>query len=98
MAISEKAPEDMKKLKNGVIGVVVLLVLGVLSPVIIAEFTGVDVETLCETVTDPDTGTSADVCLEDGEIKKNILRALDYVIYGVAIIGFIALVVVGVKY
>ena len=70
MAISEKSPKDMKKLKSGVIGVVLLRVPGALSPVIIAEFTGVDLDDLCETVT-KDDGTTEKVCLEDGEIKKH---------------------------
>lgn len=93
MVLSEKDPDDKQKLKSGVIGVVVLLVLGSLSPVIIEEFTGVDIETLCE---EGEDGSAQ--CLREGDIKSTILDGLGYVALVVAIIGFVGLIIVGVKY
>ncbi len=94
MVLSEKDPEDKQKMKNGVIGVVVLLVLGSLSPLIIEEFTDVDLETLCEK---SQNGTDIE-CLEDGGIKSTVLEGLGYVSIIIAIVGFVGFVIVGVKY
>ncbi len=93
MVLSEKDPEDKQKLKNGVIGVVILLVLGSLSPLIIEEFTGVDIDSLCETNTN---GTQT--CLQDGGVKTAMMDALGYVSLVIAVIGFVGLIIVGVKY
>ena len=98
MVFSEKEPEDKTKLKNGVVGVAVLLVIGSLSPTIISEFTGVDLDTLCEDVpADAPPGTSPN-CLEDGDVKKAILESIGYVAIVIALCGFVGLVIVGVKY
>ena len=100
MALSEKSEEDKKKVKSGVIGVVVLLVLGSLGPVMISEFTGVDVtaDALCADKNDDGDTTDAGECLDGGEFEVQVIRALGYVSYAIAIVGFVALVVVGVKY
>lgn len=94
MVLSEKDPEDKQKMKNGVIGVVVLLVLGSLSPLIIEEFTDVDLETLCEKA----QGGADPECLEEGDIKTTVLEGLGYVSIIIAIVGFVGFVIVGVKY
>ncbi len=94
MVLSEKDPEDKQKMKSGVIGVVVLLVLGSLSPLIIEEFTDVDLETLCEKGRN---GTDIE-CLEEGDIKSTVLEGLGYVSIIIAIVGFVGFVIVGVKY
>ncbi|MCE2499193.1 MAG: hypothetical protein J4F28_09495 [Nitrosopumilaceae archaeon] len=93
MVLSEKDPEDKQKMKNGVIGVVVLLVLGSLSPLIIEEFTNVDLETLCEK---NQNGTDIE-CLDEGGIKSTVLEGLGYVSIIIAIVGFVGFVIVGVK-
>ena len=93
MVLSEKEADDKLKLKNGLIGVVVLLVLGSVSPMIISEFTNVDVYTLCETDEDGN-----EVCPDEGELSSAVIDALGYVSLFIAIIGFIGLVIVGVKY
>ncbi len=94
MALSDKEADAKKNLKSGVIGVAVLLVMGLLGPVIIGELTGVDLETLCEEGAEPGT----DACPEDGEITEIITTALGYVSTIVAIIGFVALLIIGIKY
>ena len=97
MVFSEKAPEDMKKLKNGVIGVVILLALGALSPVVIQEFTGVDLETLCSKDETPPAGETD--CLGTSEdISKQVFKALGSVPAVVAVIAFIGFAIVGGKY
>ncbi|MCE2499139.1 MAG: hypothetical protein J4F28_09215 [Nitrosopumilaceae archaeon] len=94
MVLSEKDPEDKKKMKSGVIGVVVLLVLGSLSPLIIEEFTNIDLETLCEK---SQNGTDVE-CLDKGDIRTAVLEGLGYVSIIIAIVGFVGFVIVGVKY
>lgn len=98
MVFSEKEPEDKTKLKNGVVGVAVLLIIGSLSPTIIGEFTGVDLDTLCEDVPSPDGTGTVEKCLEDGDIKKTILDSIGYVSFIIAVCGFVGLIIVGVKY
>ncbi|MDE0266642.1 MAG: hypothetical protein OXK17_06450 [Thaumarchaeota archaeon] len=97
MVFSEKAPEDMKKLKSGVLGVVILLVLGSLSPTIIQEFTGVDLETLCGKGETPPAGATD--CLDtSGDISKQVFKALGSVPIVVAVIAFVGFAIVGGKY
>ena len=98
MVFSEKEPEDKTKLKNGLVGVAVLLIIGSLSPTIISEFTGVDLDTLCEDVPDDAPDGTEPNCLEEGDVKKAVLEGLGYVAFAIALCGFGGLVIVGVKY
>ena len=101
MVLSEdKGPEDKKKLKNGVVGVAVLLILGSLAPVIIQESTGVDLTTLCGKDDTPISGTDPPTCLDvdNPELSKQMLSALGYVSTIVAVVAFVGLIIVAVKY
>lgn len=93
MVLSEKETGDRQKLKNGIIGVIVLLALGTLTPAIIEEVTGVDVATLCEEDAEGNT-----VCPEGGLGTDIVTDALGYVSIVVAVIGFIMMVIVAIKY
>ena len=93
MVISEKEPGDRQKLKNGIIGVAILLALGTLAPVIIEETTGVDVSTLCE---EDDEGNA--VCPTAGLGTDLVTDALGYVSIVIAVIGFVMLSIIAIKY
>jgi len=97
MALSEKEKDDKIKLKNGMVGVVVLLIVGAMAPTIIQEFTGVDLDTLCEEV-ENENGTTTEKCLDEGDIQTTVLEGLGYVSIVVAVIGFGAIIIVAVKY
>lgn len=103
MALSEKSPADMAKLRSGIIGVAILIVLGTLAPMIIYETTGVDLGDLCideDPNTDEDSpglGITAD-CEEDNDIRETVLEALGYVSIVVAVVGFVMLIVIGIRY
>lgn len=95
MVLSEKDPEDKQRLKNGIVGVVILLVLGSISPMIIGEFTGIDLDELCE---EDEEGSECVERIKNQEIKSTLQEALGYVSIVIAIVGFVGLVIVGVKY
>lgn len=94
MVLSEKSEDDKKKLKSGLIGVAVLLIIGALAPTIIGEFTGVDLETLCE---EGEEGAK-DTCVKPGDFKAIITDGIGYVGIIIALVGFFGLIIVGVKY
>ncbi len=99
MALSEKGPEDMKKLRSGIMGVAILIILGTLAPMIISETTGVDLSNLCteEDLNNQTAGITPD-CDEPSEIRDAVLEALGYVMIVVAVIGFIMLIIIGIRY
>ena len=95
MVLSEEKNKD--QLKSGLIAVAVLLVLGALAPTIIGEFTGVDLDTLmCDDDNDPTTAAVA--CLDDGDFKTAIFEAMGYVSLVIALVGFVGLIWVAVRY
>lgn len=94
MVLSDKTPEDKQKLKSGIIGVVVLLVLGSGGSAVISEVTGVEIETLCQI--DDDTGV--ETCIENEDAKSMVSEGFVWVGILVAIISFAGLVISGIKY
>ena len=97
MVLSEKTPEDKQKLKNGIMGVFILLALGSFGPLIISEVTGVDVDKLC--VREVDNANAE--CIEkamNGEIKDAVLEGLGWMSIIVAVVAMIGFLVAGVKY
>jgi len=97
--MSEKdSDEDMKKLKKGVIGVVILLVLAIVAPMLINEMIGVDVSDLASNCLDDD-GNQIEGCeLEGNELVEMVSNAMTYISIAVGLIAFIYLIVVGVRY
>lgn len=96
MALSERGNEDKAKLKSGVMGVGVLLVIGIAGPVIIGEFTGVDVNDLqCEEVDDSDDQRR---CIENAEIGGFISEAMSYIMIIIALVSMAGFLIVGIKY
>ena len=90
--------KDTKALKSGVIGVVVLLVLGSISPMIIGEFTGIDLDTLCAKGEVPPAGEESCINTEDPDLGDNLLNALGYIPVVVAVVALVGFTIVGVKY
>jgi|APSaa5957512535_1039671.scaffolds.fasta_scaffold02143_7 hypothetical protein len=100
MAISERSPEDKQKLKSGIHAVVILVACGMLGPVIMAEVTGVNVDTLCVTT---DGETDSEQCLDDegykGEFKSGLKEGLNFWLpLAVFMIGSIVIAYLGIKY
>jgi len=94
MTLSDKTPEDKQKLKSGIMGVVILLILGSGGSVLIGEITGVDLETLCQT----DSETGEEVCVENEDVKSMVSEAFSWVAILVGAVGFAGLVIAGLKY
>ena len=93
MVLSED--KDTSKLKSGVIGVFVLLVLGGLGPVIIQEALDVDLDQLeCTAGQTP----GVDDCLEPGDLTAELSKAIGYVPIIVAVVALIGFTIVGVMY
>ena len=94
MTLSDKTPEDKQKLKSGIMGVIILLILGSGGSAIISEVTGVDIETLCQT----DMETGEEVCIENEDAKSFVSEAFSWVAILVGGVGFAGLVIAGLKY
>lgn len=94
MTLSDKTPEDKQKLKSGIMGVVILLILGTGGAAIISEVTGVDLETLCQT----DLDTGEEVCIDNEDAKSMISEIFSWVGILIAGVGFAGLIVAGLKY
>lgn len=100
MAISEKSPEDKQKFKSGIIAVVVLIACGMFGPVLMAEVTGINIETLCvKTESEKDL----EQCLDDegykGEAKNALKDGLNFWLpLTVFIIGTLVIAFLGIKY
>ncbi len=94
MTLSDKTPEDKQKLKSAIIGVVVLLALGSGGSAIISEFTGVDIETLCQT----DLDTGEETCIDNDDAKSIVSDIFFWASILVAGVAFAGLVIAGLKY
>lgn len=75
MTLSDKTPEDKQKLKSGIMGVVILLILGTGGAAIISEVTGVDLETLCQT----DLDTGEEICIENDDAKSMVSEIFSWI-------------------
>ncbi len=98
MGLSERSPEDKQKLKSGIQAVVILVAAGMFGPIIMAEVTGVNVETLC--VTDDN---DVEQCLEDEgykrDLKSGIKDALNFWLpLAIFLIGTMTIAIIGIKY
>ena len=94
MVLSDKTPEDKQKLKSAIIGVVVLLALGSGGSAIISEFTGVDIETLCQT----DLDTNEETCIDNDDAKSFVSEIFSWIGIIVAGVSFAGLIIAGLKY
>jgi len=94
MTLSDKTPEDKQKLKSGIMGVVILLILGSGGSAIIGEITGVDIETLCQT----DLDTGEEICIDNDDAKSMVSEIFSWVSILVAGVGFAGLIIAGLKY
>ncbi len=94
MVLSDKTPEDKQKLKSAIIGVVVLLALGSGGSAIISEFTGVDIETLCQT----DLDTNEETCIDNEDAKSFVSEIFSWIGIIVAGVSFAGLIIAGLKY
>lgn len=97
MAVLEKTTENKQKLKAGVYGIVVLLILGVAVPFMAGEITGVDPDSLCVEKEGQDK-----ICAET-ELEKKIVKESKkflqfYIPLAVFIVCIISGLVIGVMY
>ncbi len=94
MVLSDKTPEDKQKLKSAITGVVILLILGGGGSAIISKFTGVDLETLCQT----DLDTGVEICIDNDDAKSFVSEMFSWIGIIVAGVAFAGLVIAGLKY
>jgi len=97
MGFSDKTPEDKQKLKNGIMGVLILVGLGMGGPWIMGAMTGVDSETLCV-----EREGLAPICPE-GEDAKYAVETTQlvfqlYIPLTVFVLGVVAFLIIGIKY
>ena len=94
MTLSDKTPEDKQKLKSGIMGVVILLILGTGGSAIISEVTGVDLETLCQT----DLDTGKEVCIDNEDAKSMVSEIFSWIGIIIGGVAFAGLIIAGLKY
>ncbi len=94
MTLSDKTPEDKQKLKSGIMGVVILLILGSGGAALIGEITGVDIETLCQT----DKETGEEICIDNDDAKSFVSEIFSWIGIIIGGVAFAGLIIAGLKY